>query len=336
MVPELMPVNDTDADRAAASLSSTFYAYKAMAIVFVVMVHCVFSTWLVSRMVGVFGNLGVPIFFFTSGFYFDRQESTKLFWKKKMHSIVIPWLLYGTLLYLFACALNHFTVIEIPYFGWMSGNGSWLYFVPVLLQCFLLFRICRNKWYDGAVFVLFLLSNVLCVLDILEDLPWYSQYQMVFNWCGFFQLGMLARKNVLTVMELLRHKLLKAVVVGLWILEAIYYVKSGYYGYWSPIAMVHELLGTAAFFIIADTVLKKVNLLVDIGKYTYIIFFLHMQFGIPAVRRMFTPLGIMQHDWLRFLLQPAAVVLSVYAGIKVLQWLAPKLGLQKILRVFRI
>lgn len=333
---EMTPLNDRNADQAVSSLSNTFYAYKAMAIVFVAMMHCVYTTRPVSRAAGAFGLLGVPIFFFTAGFFFDRRESTKVFWKKKMKSIVIPWILYGTLLYLFACALNNFSKVELPFLRWIFGNGSWLYFVPVLIQCFILFRICDHKWFDRVVFLLFILSNVLCVLGIIEGLPWLSQYQMVFNWCGFFQLGMLARKNILAVMKLLNQKLVKAAAVGLWILSAIYYFTTDYAGYWSPVALVHELLGIVAFFVIADTCLKKVNLLVDIGRNTYVIFFLHMQFGIPTVRRIFTPLGIMKHEWLLFLLQPASIVLSVYAGIKAVQWISKKLGLEKITRVFRI
>lgn len=333
---EMTPLNDRNAEQVVSSLSNTFYAYKAMAILFVVMMHCIYSTRPVSRVAGAFGILGVPIFFFTSGFFFDRREATKVFWKKKMWSIVIPWLLYGTLLYLFACALNNFSKVELPFLKWIIGNGSWLYYVPVLIQCFILFRICDNKWFDMVVFLLFILSNVLCVLDIIDHLPWYTKYQMVFNWCGFFQLGMIARKNILAVMTLLNRKPVKAAIVGLWILSAIYYFTTDFVGYWSPVALVHELLGIVAFFVIADTCLKKVNLLVDIGKNTYVIFFLHMQFGIPTVRRIFTPLGLMENEWVRLLLQPASIVLSVYAGIKAVQWISKKFGLEKITRVFRI
>ncbi|MCI6850535.1 MAG: acyltransferase [Clostridiales bacterium] len=333
---EMTPLNDRNAEQVVSSLSNTFYAYKAMAILFVVMMHCIYSTRPVSRVAGAFGILGVPIFFFTSGFFFDRREATKVFWKKKMRSIVIPWLLYGTLLYLFACALNNFSKVEIPFLKWIIGNGSWLYYVPVLIQCFILFRICDNKWFDMVVFLLFILSNVLCVLDIIDHLPWYTKYQMVFNWCGFFQLGMIARKNILAVMTLLNRKPVKAAIVGLWILSAIYYFTTDFVGYWSPVALVHELLGIVAFFVIADTCLKKANLLVDIGKNTYVIFFLHMQFGIPTVRRIFTPLGLMENEWVRLLLQPASIVLSVYAGIKAVQWISKKFGLEKITRIFRI
>lgn len=333
---EMTPLNDRNAEQVVSSLSNTFYAYKAMAILFVVMMHCIYSTRPVSRVAGAFGILGVPIFFFTSGFFFDRREATKVFWKKKMRSIVIPWLLYGTLLYLFACALNNFSKVELPFLKWIIGNGSWLYYVPVLIQCFILFRICDNKWFDMVVFLLFILSNVLCVLDIIDHLPWYTKYQMVFNWCGFFQLGMIARKNILAVITLLNRKPVKAAIVGLWILSAIYYFTTDFVGYWSPVAFVHELLGIVAFFVIADTCLKKVNLLVDIGKNTYVIFFLHMQFGIPTVRRIFTPLGLMENEWVRLLLQPASIVLSVYAGIKAVQWISKKFGLEKITRIFRI
>ena len=333
---EMTPLNDRNAEQVVSSLSNTFYAYKAMAIVFVAMMHCIYTTRPVSRIAGAFGIVGVPIFFFTSGFFFNRRESTKVFWKKKMRSIVIPWILYGTLLYLFACALNNFSKVELPFFRWIIGNGSWLYFVPVLIQCFILFRICDNKWFDAVVFLLFILSNVLCVRKIIVDLPLYSRNQMVFNWCGFFQLGMLARKNILAVMKRLNQKPVKAAAVGLWILSAIYYFTTNYVGYWSPVALVHELLGIVAFFVIADTCLKKVNLLVDIGRNTYVIFFLHMQFGIPTVRRIFTPLGLMENEWVRFLLQPASIVLSVYAGIKAVQWISKKFGLEKITRVFRI
>lgn len=333
---EMTPLNDRNAEQVVSSLSNTFYAYKAMAILFVVMMHCIYSTRPVSRVAGAFGILGVPIFFFTSGFFFDRREATKVFWKKKMRSIVIPWLLYGTLLYLFACALNNFSKVELPFLKWIIGNGSWLYYVPVLIQCFILFRICDNKWFDMVVFLLFILSNVLCVLDIIDHLPWYTKYQMVFNWCGFFQLGMIARKNILAVMTLLNRKPVKAAIVGLWILSAIYYFTTDFVGYWSPVALVHELLGIVAFFVIADTCLKKANLLVDIGKNTYVIFFLHMQFGIPTVRRIFTPLGLMENEWVRLLLQPASIVLSVYAGIKAVQWISKKFGLEKITRIFRI
>lgn len=330
------PYANRKTEQTVTSLSNTFYVYKAMAILFVAMAHCVYDTPMIAWISAAFGSLGVPMFLFTSGFFFNRGQNAKEFWRRKLQSILIPWVIYGTLLYIFACLLNNFTKIELPFLKWMFGNGSWLYFVPVLIQCFVLFRICHHKWYDAVVFLLFLLHNALCILDIIPHLPWYSKYQMVFNWCGFFQLGMLARKHLSAVMECMNRKSRKVAAVGLWLAALIFYIGTGNIGYWAPFGLLFELLGMIAAFVIADLFLKKVNLLIDIGKNTYVIFFLHMQFGIGAMRRLFTSLGIMDMEWLMLLLRPVTIVLSVYAGIKLLQFISKKLGLEKLFRIVRI
>lgn len=138
---------------------------------------------------------------------------------KKIKTIVIPWIVYGIITYIVSCICSNSTINALSLLHWIVGNRTWLYFVPVLLLCFVLFRALDNRWFNIVVFFLFILSNIICVFDVIENMHWITKYQMLFNWCGFFQLGIFAKKNIKRAMENANKISTKAVIIGVWIIK---------------------------------------------------------------------------------------------------------------------
>ena len=159
---------------------------------------------------------------------------------------------------------------------------------------------------------------------------------MVLNWCGFFQLGMFARKNITTLMKKLDHTIIKVGIVLVWILATVGYIATNDIGPWSAFALVYKFISIIAVFIMVDTCFKNVNILIDIGKNTYLIYFLHMQFGIFTIRYIFQKIGILHLEWITLILQPVCILMVVYAGIKLLRFLSQKICLDRFMWVFGI
>ena len=61
-----------------------------------------------------------------------------------------------------------------------------------------------------------------------------------------------------------------------------------------------------------------------------------MQFGIYVVRFVFKQIGILNFEWIMIVMQPVCVVMVVYIGIKILQFLSRKIHLDKFMCFFRI
>lgn len=319
--------------RIDVSLSRTLYVLKALAIVCVVMAHCSYTNELTGRISSLFGTLGVPIFLIISGFLFQRNENSRYFWKKKLTSIIVPWVTWGVITYFFAVTIENKSISFLSLIGWIFGNMTWLYFVPILLMCFVLCRFSERVLWHLVLAALFVFSNILTITGSISGVGIVTKYQNVFNWIGFFQLGILLRKTQFLKKLVELPHLMKIVLSLVWLICSVLFVAEMMPTYWTPYSIAYELLSAVVLFLFAE-MLNGNRLLVALGKDTYPIYFVHMNFGIGAFSIIVRLLNIAHYEWIMLFVKPFSIVLAVWGGIYLTRLLAKRLRIGRILWLF--
>ena len=146
--------------------SNTFWYMKAFAVVAIVACHCTHvseDAGMINRWTKTFLDFwiqcGVPIFFFIAGFFLNAGELPKdlgKFWIKKLKTIVVPWIITGTAVWLYIVLRKGGITFE-GWFRYLFMRESYLYFLTDLLLFYLLFfTIYKNKaCMIGSVVILF-------------------------------------------------------------------------------------------------------------------------------------------------------------------------------------
>lgn len=87
----------------------------------------------------IVGYGGVSLFFILSGFFMAyNQDSFLAFCKKKAINLLIPWLVTGTLVYMYSnVRKGSFTILGL--LKNLAGSGSYLWYMSVLVVLYFLF-----------------------------------------------------------------------------------------------------------------------------------------------------------------------------------------------------
>lgn len=274
--------------------SDLIYRWKAVALVSIVMAHSWFTNIDNMFLVNIctrFTRWGVFTFFMLSGFFFCPHKTTvKIFWKKKLRSIILPWVVGGLINYFIRFKSMDFYFSPIDIFNYIIGNGSWLYWITMLLMCYVLFwKICDNTIALLLAIFVNVVSIILTASGILPNVvnndvmafSYINPYLNVFNWGGIFALGILLNKKriLIGIFECWNNKTYKitTIVFGLivWIASSIYDVNYEYWSYWGLFSeLVMSFSAGALVFEIQSKHLT--NVLEMIGTITMPIYLYHM------------------------------------------------------------
>ena len=146
------------------------------------------------------GQIGVIIFFITSGYFYKRKPNdNKTFWKKKIRNLIIPWLLFSTIVF----TLSEFVFgdpdnIFVDFFKNFFGIGTVYWYMTIITVLMLFFyRIADNDKLLYMCIGITIISFLLSALGVIKYTTNCNQYLNVFNWVGFFAVGILMRKKAL-------------------------------------------------------------------------------------------------------------------------------------------
>lgn len=322
-------------------VSEALYAYKAVAIVLVAAAHCPSADNLFGNQVLRFlGTLGVPIFFIVSGFTFKEKEGQRIFWNKKLKNLIVPWAFWGTMTYFCHILSDGIAFNLVSAVRWILGYGTWLYFVPVLIICFAVFKAIKKTKSIAFVMLLSYISNALVFFNILGCQAIITNYQNPFNWMIFFGIGKLLQNCDICKIAKIQTKNKLAIWIGT-LLITIVYIEFFVPDYWTVCSIPIELLWAFSIFSIIEFFLKF-KVIKNVGKLTYPIYFIHMQFGIFAINCLIALLGNLkmiegfESSILVILCKPVAVVFVTYLMICVLCCILRLMGLDRFLWVFGI
>jgi len=231
----------------------------------------------------LFSCIGVPAFFIVGGILYNRTPGDSgSFWRKRVKSIVIPWLFCGTLIYVYRAIFVGGSLRSLMF--WLLGNGTWLYYVTVYLFILALFKlIYKNVPVLWGCVVLTTIQLLLKTNGSGIPSPLGDDYLNPLHWIGFFAMGVLLRRQGL---RLSRWFLLGCSLVFVVAAAVTYRMGICYYFH-----IYNTIFTASAFFVlfavgrwVAGTRLR--NRIREIGTYTYCIYLLHMPIVQPILRRI--------------------------------------------------
>ena len=310
-------------------ISSTVTVARAFALISIVCAHIGFTEntpYAITKIYSAFASIGVICYLLCSAYYYNPKKYTFVgLLKNKAITIGLPWIFLGTVGYLYKAIIGRsFSVIE--YLKWIIGNGSFLYFLTILILCFLIFYRTNNIILYCAISVN-IISLILTATGILVPMIsalHITNYLNIFNWIGVFALGMLIKQiNPEKLYSFLRKS--RFVAIGLFavavLLICIFDVKVGYFSY---IGIWLELLGTLAILGISTIGILESKLFYDISNLSFTIYLVHMMV-IGVFDRVYN---------LHFILQAVSVFIIIgicYGVLFVGRWLIKLIKLDKYL-----
>lgn len=292
--------------------SSFFYVLRGIAILSVAYAHSLsLDNLILQRISSLIGIIGVPVFLISSGFFFNPSGFICMM-KKTIKGIAIPWLIWGTLAYLISVYLGSSAFSFHSGLSYILGNGTWLYFVPVLihLRCFFYFI-------ESDIYLLLAIAVSLATAIVSYYPPQqYIHYEIItpfqnpLNWCGYFALGILLKRHHLLNLFYRAHVTWIIVCMLSWIVVVWLLVDgSDKINYWHPLAVLFIYLSIPLLLLMATTI-RKSRLLYTLGKNSYLLYFLHMQMGIATANIIFSK--FIHWQLLVFILKPISVLGITY------------------------
>ncbi|WOO36078.1 acyltransferase [Anaerocolumna sp. AGMB13020] len=329
----------------AKDVNNTFYVLRFFAILAVVMAHSVYTLIpndTVVKVFNSFGRCGVIIFFIISGYYFrkEKYENVLQLLKAKLKTIIIPWIIWGMAIYCtrFTSTDLYFSLKEIIL--WLLGFGTYLYFLTIYILLLCIFQILPQKSGIQVILLLCTLINVYLVAgnvgpysvlkstNVHAELIYLLTYLNIFNWIGFFTLGLLLRK-----INLFENKKLWAfkykIIINIFIISLLVcmiLIEKGN-TYWTNYSIWIEM----SFFVIlfqVSKLLKDVKYIQEIGKVTMPIYLIH--FLIEG----FIFNKVLPESIIMGLIRPLISVLVVYWLLQLGLIISKKIHLQRLYTTF--
>lgn len=274
------------------------------------------------------GLIGVPTFFIVSGYLFNKSANVFLFIKKKIWNVIFPWFLCSSCTYVLSIILNSQNLSLWCYIKWIFGIQTWYYFVPVLILIFILFTFFDNDWFVAVSFLFTILSLLLTQMFVDEGVN--CNYINVFNWIGFFALGVfLRKKGTLDKLKTpLAYLFFIIAILGLVFVDRIT-------NYWSIQSLIFEVIGFIAIVNMSYLIDRNIwisNIFQKVGKISYFVYLIHMQMvGVINSR-----LHIEEIHPALILVKPLIVFIIIVFIIEIFVYLLDKLKLYKFMKYLGI
>lgn len=266
--------------------SAAIYILKAVAIFSVITAHVniiddsYMCRYIISGLWGAFSKVGVIAFFISSGFFYKRKEKdTVSFWKKKLVSLVVPWIVCSVMTYTVSLLLSGNRDLT-GYLKWFVGYNTWYWYIAILIIILAAFKyLWKNVFYLCICIVLTLTSLGLYTLDI----EWYTRlfptpYLNFFNWIGFFAIGIICRKYRIDVIVLRKSIFILNLVLCLIGVSVILYMQS--YTYFNIFTGIFECVTVGVLYVVCYNLTKIQyisKIMLFLGETSYCIYLLHMQ-----------------------------------------------------------
>ena len=156
----------------------------------------------------------IPLFFFVSGIFF-KTYPWKVFWRKKVNQLVIPFVLFYILYYLFLIitnALSSGTFTTFDYssfweiFGLYTVNETFvvnppLWFICALIDLQLLLYVSAKYIKNQKVLICFAVLLSLCGLWYIQNIPTPFMFGRSLRYFVYYVLGYVVGKDLISYIE---------------------------------------------------------------------------------------------------------------------------------------
>lgn len=266
-----------------SNLNVVFSIARFFAIFSIASAHTTISGpyWAVN-LLSALGSVGVIVFIILSGYFYrpEKYKNIGTFYKSKLKSIVIPWIVMGTLVFLFSAIVNGTGIGAVKWAQWIIGYKTYLYYLTVLMICYLIFwKKSKAVMHISAVLtVASVLLTASGVLDGVIKRLYLTNYLNIFNWIGYFAIGYYIQDiKPEKIYDFIRKtRVISAVLfIGVTVIISLFkeYTGSGYFSY---IGIPYQLLGALAITGISTIGFSDRKSVHTISNMTFGIYLLHM------------------------------------------------------------
>lgn len=308
------------------NVSNIMNAAKVLAILTVIIAHSRNTDYyLISIITERLGAIGVPVFLFISGYYFNVKSKggLKNFWRKKIFTIFIPWVFTGSILFFVSRLKFRFSDFHIlDLLNWILGNGTYLWYLTVLILCYLFFSYVERKLYLIVLIVINIISLVLTSFGLIDFLAketfgiTVNHYLNVFNWVGYFSLGVLAKGKLESYLSFLKTKVIFILPLYAVSLVISFFIEPNAGGYFSKLAMPMQFAGLICIFAVSSLSLFNKPVLYMLSEISFTIYLTH--FLVFPIRAF-----LIQSPLFEFV--NPIIILTINAGLLLFMWKVAKL-----------
>ena len=287
---------------AQQNINISFSAARVFAIISIVAAHINFDApENIFKIVNSIGSVGVIAFIVMSAYFFHSEKSANMgnFFLKKVKTIIIPWIFMGTIVFMYNAILAHKAITPISWLIFILGNKSFLYYLTMLMLCYIIFYK-RNIITISVAFIVNIVSVYLTAAGklngIITDLH-ITNYLNIFNWVGYFALGCVLQnikpEKLYRALTSVRIPVILVFAVC-WAGICVFKIPTGYFSY---VGMPFQLLGCAAIFCISTMGFQKYRVVHTISNMTFGIYLMHMiiiglcdrLYLITTITKLFSP-----------------------------------------------
>lgn len=310
--------------------SNMWYVMKAFAILFVVMAHMTFTgNYHIAEIIRTsIGQIGVVIFFVSSGYFYLRNpHDSKKYWTKKTKTLFVPWLIMSTAIFILSALLfGAPDNVLFAYFKNFFGVGTVYWYMTTITVMLMIFRFINKDILLYTCMTISVISIAMSAMGIIKYTDWFNQYLNVFNWVGFFALGVLVRKYNL-VEKMINNKIALISLIGAVVTVVVAVIKGATIeAYIDFTSLFIELFGLVLILNLS-IVLANNKLLIDIGKKSFFIYLMHIQI-VGAINTR------LPYNVTFFILRPFIGLAVCYIITVLFSFILSKLRLEKIEFIF--
>lgn len=310
--------------------SNILYVIKSFAILCVVTAHMPFgNAYPVAEIVRMsLSQIGVIIFFISSGFFYTRKKNdSRQFYKKKAKTVLIPWVIWSLFVYLILVLITRsLSGFPLSYLKVFFGIGHVYWYLTILFICYVIFRYIYAKDEFLYICMAITIGSVLLSAFGVIKYSYLNQYLNVFNWVGFFALGILIRrKNLLLKITKIPFFIVAFALLIIFIVLSVIR-GSQIEAYIDILSIPIELCGfiSCLFF---SKLLSSIKVLIDLGKKSFPIYLMHIIVAGAINTRL-------PYNTVFFILRPFIALAVCYIISKTLEYVMKKLKLSEYNYIF--
>lgn len=313
-------------------INKTFSIAKAIALLSIVTAHTSFQTCgpVLSALISRFSSMGVIVFIVSSGFYFSPDKSIDLFefLKHKIRTLFVPWFVCGSIVYLEARIAMSKSFLPMEYIEFLVGKNSYLYYMTVLTIIYVLLYYPVKNGYITVLFAMMVATSVSQILTanrvIDVTILGITDYLNIFNWIGYFCIGVIINKytNVARLLKTIQRLLPFLILCWLGVFWLAMRANDST-GYFSRFAIPLQLLSTSIFFGVSSLKFMHRKWLILVADYSYFVYLVHMAV-IPIVYKCFGGIYILN------LFAPVITIVMIVLPVKLIEKYICKINNRKI------
>lgn len=309
-------------------LSNTFIVSRVFALISIVSAHLYFTKapYAVEKVYSSIGSIGVVAFVIMAAYFYNTQKYTSIWHmlSNKLYTVGLPWLFLGSVSYIYNALLSRkFSVMA--YLNWMIGNGSYLYYLTVLLLLFVIFYRTNTAILISSM-VVTLVSLMLTAVGVWDPIIKFlhiTNYLNVLNWVGIFALGILMKRIAPEKLFAFFRKSRWIFAVAFLVAVVVICLLDIPTGYFSYIGIWLELLGVLAIFGVSTIPVLSNRLFADISNMSFTIYLIHMMV-IGVFDSVFNVNVITQ------ILAVFIVICICYVSLSICRWLIKKVKIERL------